>query len=454
MIKFLFYTSYTKMKKSLLLLGLLTTAVCLSACGSKNFNMTFEEALEAANYSALQEILTENDNFEQNFEIAGNFNSDWNKVDAKISSDSKQSLNQKFSESSTNFTANITSSWETTKINWALDIKLVNDTLYINIPSLDLTWDEDLTMIATMTEWIKGQRFFVSMSGLSDMPSTFSILKDSKKLNNKTKEIIKEEGSMVYNWKFSQFNWYNAWKFSIDNEKLNALIKEYYDTINSGADDESIQEIPVINIQSFEWYFVITWKDKVTTVIENMDIQDSNETINVNWFAWENFELTFSKNWQSLIKITADKKSTKYNISAVLWDSILLDGSISPKLSKSSIDLKFDAKLTIKSVEEWKSDTVIPFKGSWKYVSIPEFTVSAPNDAQDLSELLWAYLWWMMWWYDYMDEDIYGDYDIYEEGDLNLHNSEANVESNVESNNEEVWEIKSLENTDNTTTAE
>ena len=64
------------MKKSLLLLGLLTTAVCLSACGSKNFNMTFEEALEAANYSALQEILTENDNFEQNFEIAGNFNSD------------------------------------------------------------------------------------------------------------------------------------------------------------------------------------------------------------------------------------------------------------------------------------------------------------------------------------------------------------------------------------------
>ena len=137
-----------------------------------------------------------------------------------------------------------------------------------------------------------------------------------------------------------------------------------------------------------------------------------------------------------------------------MWDSILLDGSISPKLSKSSIDLKFDAKLTIKSVEEWKSDTVIPFKGSWKYVSIPEFTVSAPNDAQDLSELLWAYLWWMMWWYDYMDEDIYGDYDIYEEGDLNLHNSEANVESNVESNNEEVWEIKSLENTDNTTTAE
>lgn len=438
------------MKKTLLLLGLLTTAICLSACGSKNFNMTFEEALEAANYSALQEILTENDNFEQNFEVAGNFDSEWNKVDAKISSNSKQSSNQKNSESSTNFTANITSSWETTKINWALDTKLVNDTLYINIQSLDLTWNEDLTMIAAMTEWIKGQRFFISMSGLSDVPNTFSILKDSKKLNNKTKEIIKEEWSTVYNWKFSQFNWYNARKFSIDNEKLNALIKEYYDTINSGADEESIQEIPVINIQSFEWYLVITWKDKVTTVIENMDIQDSNETINVNWFAGENFELNFSKNWEPLIKILANKKGTKYNISAALWDSIFLDGSISPKLSKSSIDLKFDAKLTVKSVESWESDTIIPFKGSWEYDSIPEFTVSAPNDAQDLSELLWAYLWWMMWWYDYMDENIYNDYDIYEEGDLNLNNSEANIESN----DEETWEIKNLENVDNTTTAE
>jgi hypothetical protein len=45
------------MKKSFFLLGLLTTAVCLSACGSKDFNMSFEEALEIANHSELQEVL-------------------------------------------------------------------------------------------------------------------------------------------------------------------------------------------------------------------------------------------------------------------------------------------------------------------------------------------------------------------------------------------------------------
>jgi hypothetical protein len=110
-----------------------------------------------------------------------------------------------------------------------------------------------------MTAWFKGQWFSIPVTGLSDMPNTFSVLKDSKELNTKTKEIIKNEWSMVYNWKFTQFNWYNAWKFSLDNEKLNALIKEYYDAMNTNLDDEYLQEAPEINIQNFEWYLVITW---------------------------------------------------------------------------------------------------------------------------------------------------------------------------------------------------
>ena len=80
------------MKKSFLLLGLLTCAVCLTACGSKNYEMTFEEALEIANHSDLQDILVENDNVEKSFTIVGNYDIDWTKVDANISSVSKESL--------------------------------------------------------------------------------------------------------------------------------------------------------------------------------------------------------------------------------------------------------------------------------------------------------------------------------------------------------------------------
>jgi hypothetical protein len=38
--------------------------------------MTFEEALEIANHSELQDILAGNDNFEQNFVIAGKYDAD------------------------------------------------------------------------------------------------------------------------------------------------------------------------------------------------------------------------------------------------------------------------------------------------------------------------------------------------------------------------------------------
>ena len=394
------------MKKSFFLLGLLTTAVCLSACGSKDFNMSFEEALEIANHSELQEVLAWNDNFEQAFIIAGNYAAEWTSVDANVSSTSKQSLVNKNSESSTQFNANITSSWETIKANWALDIKFVDDTLYLNLSSLDLTWSEDLSFVAMMTAGFKDQWFSIPMSGLSEVPNTFSVLKDSKELNTKTKEIVINEWSTVYNWKFTQFNWYNAWKFSLDNEKLNALIKEYYDWINSSLESEEMPEIPELNIQDFEWYLVITWKDKVTTVIENMKIEDNETAMDVNWFGWEDLELYLSEDNEEVISIKANKKWGKYEVSVKVADIISLDGTVSPKLSKSSIDLKFDAKLTIKGEEEWGKDTVIPFNGSWKYNWISEFNTNAPEGAQDLSELLWSYL-GMMWWEDY--EDLYWD---------------------------------------------
>lgn len=387
------------MKKSIFLLGLITTTVCLTACWSKNFNMSFDEALEAANYSELQNILSQNETFEQDFDISGKYDSDGTKVDANISSNSKQNLNNKNSESSTKFTANITSSGETIKINWALDIKLVNDALYLNLSSLDLTWNENLAMVDMMTAWLKDQWFSIPMSWLSDMPNTFSILKDSKDLNNKAKEIIINEWSTVYSWKFSEFNGYNARKISLDNEKLNELIKEYYNTMNNSLNEELTWEIPEINIKNFEWYLVITSKDRVTTVIENMQIEDNETIMDANGYAGKDYEINISESDTPLITISAKKKLfSKYKISANIADSIRLEWTISPKLSTSTIDLKFDATLSIKSSSEWELDTIIPFNGSWKYNSISEFSTTAPDNAQDLSEMISSYLWGMMWW--------------------------------------------------------
>ena len=138
-----------------------------------------------------------------------------------------------------------------------------------------------------------------------------------------------------------------------------------------------------------------------------------------------------------MISIVANKKWWKYNIDASLANTILLNWTISPKLSKSSIDLKFDAKITVKAEEEWETDTVIPFKGSWKYNSISEFSVTAPEDAQDLSELLWAYLWNMMWGDDYAY-----DYEDYDYEDIDYSEEEAGLEDVAEEAVEEVAEAE------------
>ena len=401
------------MKKSILCFGLLAVAsLCLTACdNSKDYTMSFEEAVNVANHSALQDIISQNDNFEQNVVVAGNYDVDWNKVDANIASISKKNSVNNQSESSITFWVNITSEWETLKVDWALDTKVIDDAIYLNLKSLNLTWSENVSMVTMMVEWFKNQWFVIPVTGLNNMSSDYiSVLKDSKNLNEKAKEIIVNEGSAVYSGKFTQFNWYNAWKFSLDNEKLNELIEEYYSTINYSEeymDDISMDDIPELNIQNFEWYLVITWKDKVTTVIENMDIVEDEATVTVNGFWGENYEINVLSDWESVLSFIATKKRSDYQISLNINESAKLEWTITPKTSKSSIDVKFNAVL---NVTEWEDNVSIPLKGTRTYKAISDFTVTVPEDAQDLTELLWSYLWASLWWDDY-DYDYDYEYD-------------------------------------------
>ena len=219
----------------------------------------------------------------------------------------------------------------------------------------------------------------------------------------------------------------------MDNEKLNALIKEYYDTLDT---DEEPIEAPELNIQNFEWYLVITWKDKVTTVIDNMDMVDWEMTINMNGFWGVDYEINMSANWESLLTFAATKKNSNYNVSLNVAKSIKLEWVVTPKLSSSNINIKFDATLTIKSEDEEDTDTIIPLKGSWTYNPISDFTVTAPEGAQDLTEMLSAYLWWMLESsdYDYEDGDYEYDWDYEYNLDEEIYTEESSkpVEENAE----------------------
>lgn len=394
------------MKKSAFFLWLVSIAsLCLTACGnSKDYTMTFEEVLDLSRQSPLQEVLLNTENFQQSLDISTYINDETNKLTAKLQSNSKQNLKNNKSESETTFDVNVNANDTDLAISWALDIKLVDNVIYLNLASLGLSGSEDMWFVLAMVEWFKNQRFSIPMDWLNDIPNTFSYIKEAKNLDEQTKDIVINEWSVVYNWKFSQLNGYNAYKISLDTEKLQQLINGYYLKVNEALEEEYQIEAPELNIQNFEWYFVITGKDKVTTVIENMDMIEWETAVSINGFGGENYEIHASTNWESLIVLTATKKGSNYNIYAEVSDLVILEWTITPKLSSSKIDVKFDLSLTIKSEYEEVDDTIIPLKGSWTYNSISDFEVIAPENSQNLTELLWAYLGWMMWGSEYVQD--------------------------------------------------
>ena len=192
---------------------------------------------------------------------------------------------------------------------------------------------------------------------------------------------------------------------------------------------------------------ILSYHMKVATVIEKMVISEDDINLNINGFDEEDFELYVSTDEEEVITFKANKDWSKYNISAIVPNLVELKWTLSPKISSNSIDLKFDATLTIKSEDEEQADVVIPFKGSYKYKSISEFTITAPEDAEDLSETIWASLGLLWGDYDYEDYEDY-DYEDYEDEDtITLYEGlNPDEENNAEPQQVEVWEIVVEEN--------
>ena len=423
------------MKKSAFFLWLLAIASgCLSACGNKDFQMSFEDALEIANHSELQEIILNTDNFQQTFDLSMNIKNDDKKAKIAFSSDSKQDLKDQKSESSINFKANISEDKDTNyDIAGNLDIKVLPEFIYLNLWSLDVKWSEDMSMITSIISWFQNQRFSIPMTGYENMQWILSYLKDNQSLSEKAKDIITNEWLVVYSGKFEEFNWYNARKIWIDNQKLSEFMKEYFVSILGNEIESEEIEFPEINIENFEWYLIITWKDKVTTAIENMDIVSDEVTTNGNALSSrDHFELNIYSNWETIMTIYAKRSRTKYKISVEISDLLTLKWKITPKISKSKINIQFNVDAKIKNLPS-NEEITIPMEWSRSFQSISEFEVDSPENATDLTEMLGGLLGSMYWWelsnnyyndidYDNM-EDLYNmddfNEDIDNDNDLN-----------------------------------
>ena len=465
------------MKKSIFTLWLLAISVlCLSACGNKkDFNMSFEEALELASHSSIQDVMTNIDNAEQAVSIAWTYDKDGLKVDGKLTSQSKQNLKDLQSESNIAVDLKVQQKENNFDIKWDLDIKFVPSAVYLSLNSLNAKWEESIEWIAWIASWYLKQWFSIPLNETIDINSLN--MKDKLDLSSKIKDVINNEWLQVYNGKFTDYNGYNARKISIDDEKLMKILKDNYNSLentDSNAGNESISmneltedsntassevseenvenaeetainnEIEALNseldntkIENFEWYLVIIWKDKVALAIDNMDITNNGETTNLNWlFSDKDVLLSVFSEWEEVITLTAIKKGSSFDTSLNLSGLCFIWWTITPKISSSKIDISFDLSITITADEK---NTIIPLKGSWTYSEIPEFKVEVPSESTDLTEMLWGLFWWVYGWWDELDYSYYDDYDLNSE---DLYNDEftaqeENTYNETSENNEE-----------------
>ena len=455
--------------------------------------MSFEEALELASHSSIQDIMNNAENSEQSVNIEWIYNKDDTKVDVKLNSNSKQNLKDIQSESNVSIDLKIQQEKNKLDVKWDLDIKFIPSTIYLSLNSLDIKWDESTEWIAWLASGFLNQWFSIPVNDAVDLNS-FN-MKDQFEFSSKIKEVINNEGFQVYNGKFKDYNWYNARKISLDDEKLIEIIKDYYNSTNSlnntenettipnedientdsnsediseestendtefstensteeneeeasndeiNSSESSLENIDLesinVKIENFEWYLVIIWKDKVALAIENMDITENETTTNLNWFfSDKDILLSVSSEWEEVISLTAKRKWSHFNTNLNLSGLCTINWTITPKISSSKIDIKFDLSLNIKSDD---GNTIIPLKGSRSYAPIPEYKVEIPNESQDLSQMLGGLLWWLYGWND-MYYDDYTDYELDVEDSYNeeiMDNSEENISNEIVENNEE-----------------
>ena len=230
------------MKKSIFTLGFLTLSIlCLSACGNKkDFNMSFEEALELATHSSIQDVMTNADNAEQTFNIAWNYDKDNLKIDGKVTSKSKQNLKDIQSESNIEIDFKMQEEENNLDLKWNLDIKFIPSAIYLSLNSLDIKWNESAESIGEFASWYLNKRFSIPLDETIDLNSLN--MKDQFEISSKIKEIVNNVWFQVYSGKFTDYSWYNARKISIDDEKLIEMLKENYDSAKNISNDIENEE--------------------------------------------------------------------------------------------------------------------------------------------------------------------------------------------------------------------
>lgn len=400
------------MKKTTIILGLISMiTLCLSACGKPNV-LTFEEALDSISYSEFNEIMNSAEIYEQDFKISSNFSGKDNSAKASFSINSKN--NKKDSEWETKITLKVNVSWswekwkENTALDWNATIRYLPYGIYFKLNSLNIDGLENSMNDSNLNlSWVVNKWFSFELTGelldkiRKQLPEDFDSNKNYnnkenlQKLKNSLKKVIKNEWSVVYSGLYSEFKGCKARKISIDKEKLINTIKDYIqsqvpeeemDDFNQSFNEMDFNEIfKDIPFKNFKWYLVITKKGMAQIVIENLDIINENalSTAKIRGtFGNDRYELVIKQNGKDVIFLSAKLNKNHYDIILRSSGKKILRWTITPKKSKWKIGVLFDLYIGLELDENMR----IPLNGSWSRKEISKFKVKAPSNSKNLLE--------------------------------------------------------------------
>jgi hypothetical protein len=337
-----------KMQKVLLGLSVLFVLPLLSACGSKEVNYSFDEAKELVNHNGglLSQMLFGADTpTEQNVELVTTI-SDGAGMDIALnfSVQSQQDTLAQKSKSDIIFDTAFASSGTSITASGKIEALVTPETFFFNMQELGIySPDPDLGMLTLMTQGIKGQRLKLPLSGSEELfGGMSSYLTTITDLQQKNADLYIEKGNQPYQGQFSQFVDKPAYQFTLDTEKVQALLTEIFTAV-SDLDPEAELTGFDIQIPVYEGNLVILGKDDVAMVVDSFEVQvQDTSLVGESRYGSEGMVLNLrdKETEDTVIQISIlQTKKGKYSVDIQLASAFAIQGTATTSVKKSDFKL-------------------------------------------------------------------------------------------------------------------
>lgn len=403
------------MKKSLILMGVLTTSLILSACTlnkkvDNDFETTYQNLFQEDSIQKILNIWANYDYTQKQDSIQIKWDNTDLDADIDIDIESKNNKLDLSTEANVGFDINIQDKKQNQKfsLNGILKTIFSKWDIFVNIQtgSLNLwTGNAQWEFINTMLVWIQNMRIQVNQEKIEYFESSLTNNQTLKQIQDiiwrlKEQQIFQNKGQ-------TEYNWYNAYKIDLNKEIIQNTIIDIienntWNNIGSWELLQTKQQLSgFLNSIDFNGILVVKSKTQTDLIIEKLDIyQEDKLTSTIMWTLGDEKISLYIKdlvsNLSTKIKVEIAKRSLDFDIEIlqneketvkIEWDLVF------SKLDQEGIKFKLDGDIQVNLWDYYQTQELTPLEFNFEYISemqsLNELEISAPDNSILLYQLLW-----------------------------------------------------------------